>query len=53
VRFLQVLLSITVLVVTPVVAMVFAYSYGTGEPLRDAATHLVQDLQDLLGSRKA
>ena len=49
-RFLQVLLSAIVLIAAPVVALVFAYSYGTGEPLRDAATQLIDQLRDLLGN---
>ena len=53
VRFLQVLLSIVVLAAAPVVAMVFAYSYGTGEPLQDAATQLFHELRDLLDSQIA
>jgi molecular chaperone DnaK len=52
-RFLQVLLSALVLIAAPVVALVFAYSYGTGEPLRDAVTQLVDQLQELLRNGKA
>jgi hypothetical protein len=48
-----VLLSGIVLIVAPVVALVFAYSYGTGEPLRDAVTQLVDELQELLRNARA
>lgn len=52
-RFLQVLLSIIVLIAVPLLAMVLAYSYGTGEPFREAATHLADDLAELFRSRLA
>jgi cell division ATPase FtsA len=48
VRFIQVLLSIVVLIAVPLAAMVFAYSYGTGQSLQDAATNLVKDLEGIL-----
>jgi actin-like ATPase involved in cell morphogenesis len=51
VRLLQVLFSIVLLIAAPVAAMVFAYSYGTGEPLQVAATQLVHQLRELLGIR--
>jgi molecular chaperone DnaK len=51
VRFLQVLLSIIVLITVPLLAMVLAYSYGTGEPFREAAIHLAGDLAELFRSR--
>jgi actin-like ATPase involved in cell morphogenesis len=47
-RFLEILLSIIVLVAIPLAAMVLAYSYGTGEPFRDAALELARDLRDLI-----
>jgi molecular chaperone DnaK len=47
-RFLEVLLSIIVLITVPLAAMVLAYSYGTGEPFRDAALELARDLRDLI-----
>jgi actin-like ATPase involved in cell morphogenesis len=50
VRFLQVLLSIIVLITVPLIAMVLAYSYGTGEPFQEAAVHLADDLRELLRS---
>ena len=47
-RFLEILLSIIVLVAVPLAAMVLAYSYGTGEPFRDAALELARNLRDLI-----
>jgi hypothetical protein len=47
VRFLQVMLSVIVLVTVPVAAMILAYSYGTGDPFREAATQLAKDVVDL------
>jgi hypothetical protein len=52
-RFLQVLLSIIILIAAPVVALVFAYSYGTGESLQESATQLLNQLRDLLDTGKA
>jgi hypothetical protein len=37
-----------VLVTVPLAALVLAYSYGTGEPFRDAALELARDLRDLI-----
>jgi hypothetical protein len=51
VRFIQVLLSIVVLIAVPLAAMVFAYSYGTGQSLPDAANNLVNDLEGILRNR--
>ena len=47
-RFLEILVSIIVLVAVPLAAMVLAYSYGTGEPFRDAALELARNLRDLI-----
>ena len=52
-RFLQVLLSIIVLIAAPVVALVFAYSYGTGESLQESTTQLLSELRNLLDTGKA
>jgi hypothetical protein len=48
-----VLLSVIVLVAAPVVALVFAYSYGTGESLQDSTTQLMNELRNLLDTGKA
>jgi hypothetical protein len=48
-----VLLSIIVLVSAPVVALVFAYSYGTGESLQESTTQLLTELRNLLDTGKA
>jgi hypothetical protein len=48
-----VLLSIIILIAAPVVALVFAYSYGTGESLQESATQLLNQLRDLLNTGKA
>jgi Hsp70 protein len=50
-RFIQVLISIVVLIAAPVAALVFAYSYGTGEPLRDSAVQLIDQLRELINGR--
>jgi hypothetical protein len=47
-RFLEILLSIIVLVTVPLAALVLAYSYGTGEPFRDAAIELARGFRDLI-----
>lgn len=52
-RFLQVLLSIVVLIAVPVAALVLAYSFGTGEPWQEAARDLVDQLVDLYHNRIA
>jgi hypothetical protein len=46
-RFLQILLSVIVLITVPVAAMILAYSYGTGDPFREAATQLAEEIADL------
>jgi hypothetical protein len=51
VRFIQVLLSMVVLIAVPLAAMVFAYSYGTGQSLPDAANNLVNDLEEIWRNR--
>jgi hypothetical protein len=51
VRFIQVLVSILVLIAVPLAAMVLAYSYGTGEPLQEAANNLADDLIELFRNR--
>jgi hypothetical protein len=47
-RFLQVLLSIAVLIVVPSVAMVLAYASRTGEAPQEAAIELLKDIAQLL-----
>jgi hypothetical protein len=47
-RFVEILLSIVVLVTVPLAAMVLAYSYGTGEPYREAALELAREIRDLV-----
>jgi hypothetical protein len=47
-RFVEILLSILVLVTVPLAAMVLAYSYGTGEPYREAALELAREIRDLV-----
>ena len=49
VRALQILLSIVVMIAVPVAALVLAYGYGNGDPLRVDATNVVKDIADLLG----
>ncbi|HEX5200755.1 MAG TPA: Hsp70 family protein [Actinoplanes sp.] len=51
VRFLQIMLSILVMILVPLVALVVAYGYGNAEPLTVDAENLVRDLADLLGIR--
>ena len=46
-RLFQVLLSSLVLIAAPVLAMVFAYSYGTGESLQNSASQLIDQLRSL------
>ena len=48
-RFLQVLLSIIVMITVPLVALVVAYGYGNGEPLTVDAENLMRDVAELLG----
>jgi hypothetical protein len=49
VRFLQVLLSILMLIAVPLLAMVLAYGYGNGKSIEDDALHVVEDIARLLG----
>jgi actin-like ATPase involved in cell morphogenesis len=50
-RFLQVLISIALLIAAPLAALVFAYSYGTGEPLTDAFWELTDRVRDFIDTR--
>jgi molecular chaperone DnaK len=50
-RFLQILLSIAVLIAVPVAAMVLAYASRTGEAPQEAATQLLKDLANLVNNR--
>jgi actin-like ATPase involved in cell morphogenesis len=50
VRFLQVVLSLLVLVAAPVAALVFAYSFGTGLTLPEAVDQLYVELRNLVHS---
>jgi actin-like ATPase involved in cell morphogenesis len=52
-RFLQIMLSVIVLITVPMAAMIFAYSYGTGEPFQDAAVQLARELRNLYDSHIA
>jgi molecular chaperone DnaK len=49
VRFLQILLSILVMIVVPLAALLVAYGWGNGEPIQDDAVDLIKDIADLLG----
>lgn len=49
VRFLQVLLSIAVLIAVPLLAMVLAYGYGNGDAIEDDARHVLEDIARYLG----
>jgi molecular chaperone DnaK len=49
VRFLQILLSIVVMIAVPLAALVLAYGYGDGDSLTDNATNVVKDIAGLLG----
>jgi len=53
VRFLQVVLSLIVLVAAPVAALVFAYSFGTGLTLPEAVDQLYEELRNLVRNRIA
>jgi hypothetical protein len=46
-----VLISMVVLIAAPLAALVFAYSYGTGEPLRESAVQLLDELRDLISGQ--
>lgn len=48
-RFLQVLISVLVLITVPLVAMLLAYGYGNGYDIEDDARHVVQDIARYLG----
>nr|WP_221375897.1 Hsp70 family protein [Actinoplanes polyasparticus] len=48
-RFVQILLSILVMIAVPVAALVIAYGYGNGYPIRTDIENLISDLGDLLG----
>jgi molecular chaperone DnaK len=48
-RFLQVLLSVLMMIAVPLVALVVAYGYGNGQPLLDDAVNLYEDILQLLG----
>ena len=47
-RFLQILLSIVVLITVPIAAMILAYASRTGEAPQEAAIQLLKDLAALL-----
>jgi hypothetical protein len=47
------MLSVIVLITVPMAAMIFAYSYGTGEPFQDAAVQLARELRNLYDSHIA
>jgi multisubunit Na+/H+ antiporter MnhG subunit len=49
VRFLQIFLSVVVLIAAPLAAMVLAYASRVGESPQTAITHLLNDLSDLIG----
>ncbi len=48
-RFLQVLLSILVLIAVPLLAMVLAYGYGNGKSIEQDALTVLEDIARLLG----
>jgi len=48
-RFLQIMLSIVVMVTVPLAALVVAYGYGNGDSLVVDAKNLVRDIESLLG----
>jgi hypothetical protein len=48
-RFLQVVISIIVLIAVPVLAMVLAYGYGNGESIVQDARHVFEDIARFLG----
>ena len=48
VRFLQVLLSIAVLITAPVLAMALAYGYGNGDPFIDDVEQVFYDIARLI-----
>jgi actin-like ATPase involved in cell morphogenesis len=48
-RFLQVVLSVLVMICVPLAALVLSYGYGNGDSLPVDAENLVQDIRSLLG----
>jgi hypothetical protein len=48
-RFLQIMLSVLVMIVVPLAALLLSYGYGNGDPLPVDAENLVRDIRDLLG----
>jgi len=48
-RFVQVLLSVLVLISVPLVAMLLAYGYGNGHSIEEDARDVVADIARLLG----
>ncbi len=48
-RFLQILISILVMIAVPVAALILAYGWGNGEPIQQDATDVVKDIARLLG----
>jgi len=50
-RFLQIMLSIVVMVTVPLAALLAAYGYGNGDSLEVNAHNLVRDIVNLLGIR--
>jgi molecular chaperone DnaK len=48
-RFLQVMLSVIVLISVPVLAMVLAYGYANGDPMVDDAKQVFSDIARYLG----
>ncbi|WP_433369494.1 Hsp70 family protein [Actinoplanes sp. CA-142083] len=50
-RFLQIMLSVVVMIVVPLIALVVAYGYGNADPLTTDAENLVKDIAHLLGIR--
>ena len=48
-RFLQVLVSVAIMIVVPLAALLLAYGYGNGLPIQEDAANLIGDIRDLLG----
>jgi hypothetical protein len=48
-RFLQIVLSVLVMVCVPLAALLLSYGYGNGDSLPVDAENLVRDIRDLLG----
>jgi molecular chaperone DnaK len=51
VRFLQIALSVVVLIAVPLAAMLLAYGYGNGLSIQEDAVHLARDLAQLARGR--